>query len=102
MGTDDSRDGTTSQNLRVDRSSRRRHARATRHAPRATRHTPHDTYPDRDELYALLARATRRLGRQAQVTIREADGLDTDEGSFHDTVSSRPMVPIELGETSAG
>ena len=58
--------------------------------------------PDRDELYARIDRATQRLGRQVQVTIREADWLDAGEGSFHDTVVSRPMVPIELGEASAG
>lgn len=57
--------------------------------------------PDRDELYARIDRATQRLGRQVQVTIREADWLDAGEGSFHDTVVSRPMVPIELGEDSA-
>lgn len=58
--------------------------------------------PDRDELYARIDRATQRLGRQVQVTIRDADWLDAGDGSFHDTVVSRPMVPIELGEDSAG
>lgn len=58
--------------------------------------------PDRDELYARIDRAAERLGRQVQVTIREADWLAAGEGSFHDTVVSRPMVPIELGEASAG
>ena len=58
--------------------------------------------PDRDELYAHIDRAAQRLGRQVQVTIREADWLDAVEGSFHDTVLSRPMVPIELGADSAG
>ena len=58
--------------------------------------------PDRDELYAHIDRAAQRLGRQVQVTIREADWLDAGEGSFHDTVVSRPMVPIELGADSAG
>jgi DNA-binding transcriptional ArsR family regulator len=58
--------------------------------------------PDRDELYAQIDRAAQRLGRQVQVTIREADWLTAGEGSFHDTVVSRPMVPIELGEDSVG
>lgn len=58
--------------------------------------------PDRDELYARVERAAQRLGRQVQVTIRDADWLDAGEGSFHDTVVSRPMVPIELGPVSAG
>lgn len=58
--------------------------------------------PDRDELYARINRASERLGRQVQVTIREADWLAAGGGSFHDTVVSRPMVPIELGQDSAG
>jgi predicted nucleotidyltransferase len=58
--------------------------------------------PDRDELYARISSATQRLGRQVQVTIREADWLVAGEGSFHDTVLSRSMVPIELGADSAG
>jgi predicted nucleotidyltransferase len=58
--------------------------------------------PDRDELYAQIDRAAQRLGRQVQVTIREADWLAAGEGTFHDTVVSRPMVPIELGDDSAG
>ena len=58
--------------------------------------------PNRDELYGLIDRAAERLGRQVQVTIREADWLAVGEGAFHDTVVSRPMVPLELGEASAG
>lgn len=54
--------------------------------------------PDCDGLYAHIDRAAERLGRQVQVTIREADWLAAGEGSFHDTVVSRPMVPIEFGE----
>ncbi len=58
--------------------------------------------PDRDELYARIDSATQRLGRQLQVTIREANWLDAGEGSFHDTIVNRPMVPIELVADSAG
>ncbi len=58
--------------------------------------------PDRDQLYTRIANAARRLGREVQVTIRESDWLVAGEGSFHDTVVSRPLVPIELGEDSAG
>jgi hypothetical protein len=58
--------------------------------------------PDRDELYARIDRVAQRLGRQVQVTIREADWLTAGEGSFHDTVVSRPMVPIEFLAGSAG
>lgn len=60
--------------------------------------------PDRDRLYGALEGVEARLGRPVQVTIREADWLATGEGSFHDTVVSRPMVPIVLegDEPSAG
>lgn len=59
--------------------------------------------PDPDELYAHAERVAARLGRPVQVTIREADWIATGEGLFHDTVVSRPMVPIPLNdEESAG
>jgi predicted nucleotidyltransferase len=57
--------------------------------------------PDRDHLYAQVDRAALRLGRPVQVTIRDADWIATGEGSFHDTVVSRPMVPIPLAAPSA-
>jgi DNA-binding transcriptional ArsR family regulator len=58
--------------------------------------------PDRDQLYAAVEAVEPRLGRPVQVTIRDADWLDAGKGSFHDTVTSRPMVPIpfEDGESS--
>lgn len=52
--------------------------------------------PDRDQLYVEVASVEPRLGRSVQVTIRAADWLATGEGSFHDTVVSRPMVPVPL------
>lgn len=58
--------------------------------------------PDRDVLYAQVGAASERLGRPVQVTIREADWLKAGEGSFHDTVMARPMVPIGVGGESAG
>lgn len=60
--------------------------------------------PDRDDLYAAVEGIDARLGRPAQVTIRDADWLTTGDGSFHDTVVSRPMVPIVLegDEPSSG
>ncbi len=58
--------------------------------------------PDRDVLYAQVEAASKRLGRPVQVTIREADWLTAGEGSFHDTIMSRPMVPIAVGRESAG
>lgn len=50
--------------------------------------------PDRDELFAAVAKAEARLGRPVQVTIRDAGWLETGSGSFHDTVVSRPMVEV--------
>lgn len=60
--------------------------------------------PDRDRLYGAIEGVEARLGRPVQVTIREADWLTAGEGSFHDTVASRPLVPIVLegDEPSAG
>jgi DNA-binding transcriptional ArsR family regulator len=58
--------------------------------------------PDRDELYKALQRAEERLGRPVQVTIRAADWLTRGEGSFHDTVTSRTMVPIALHGATSG
>ena len=60
--------------------------------------------PDRDQLYAAIGAVEPQLGRPVQVTIREADWLASGEGSFHDTVVSRPMVPVPLAdaEPSAG
>ena len=57
--------------------------------------------PDRDAIYAQVEAASKRLGRPVQVTIREADWLTAGEGSFHDTIMSRPMVPLEVGGRSA-
>ena len=60
--------------------------------------------PDRDELYSAIEAVEPRLGRPVQATIREADWLANGEGSFHDTVLSRPMVPIPFDDAvpSAG
>ncbi len=52
--------------------------------------------PDRDELYAAMESVEQRLGRPVQVTVRDADWLASGEGSFHDTVLSRPLVPIPI------
>ena len=54
--------------------------------------------PDRDRLYAALSAAEPRLGRPVQVAIRPAGWLHSGEGSFHATVTQRPMVEIDLGE----
>jgi DNA-binding transcriptional ArsR family regulator len=54
--------------------------------------------PDRDELYAAIEEVEPRLGRPVQVTIRHASWLEDGHGSFHDTVLSRPMVPVPMDE----
>lgn len=52
--------------------------------------------PDRDLLYKSAERAGRRLGREVQVTIRARDWIERGTGSFHATVTSRPMVRLAL------
>lgn len=53
--------------------------------------------PDRNELFEATAQASRRLGREVQVTIREPDWLSDGDGPFRDTVNSRPLVAVDLG-----
>jgi hypothetical protein len=53
--------------------------------------------PNREEVYAAASSVETRLGRPVQVTIRSADWLADGSGTFHDTVSSRPLVPVSLG-----
>ena len=53
--------------------------------------------PDRDKLYAALSAAEQRLGRPVQVTLRPTGWLSTGRGTFHATVTRRPMVKINLG-----
>jgi DNA-binding transcriptional ArsR family regulator len=57
--------------------------------------------PNRDLLFEVLAGVERRLGREVQLTIRDERWLERGEGTFHDTVTSRPLVeiPIEPGST---
>lgn len=55
--------------------------------------------PDRDELYAAASSAEQRLGRAVQVTIRATDWLAEGSGTFHATVTARPMVPVPLTAT---
>jgi hypothetical protein len=52
--------------------------------------------PDRDALYAALSVAEDRLGRPVQATIRDTSWLDSGNGAFHATVTSRPMVQLTL------
>lgn len=55
--------------------------------------------PDRDQLYAALDTAEKRLGRPVQATIRDTDWLESGSGSFHDTVTSRPLLRLNLGQS---
>ncbi|HEY1822973.1 MAG TPA: MarR family transcriptional regulator [Trebonia sp.] len=55
--------------------------------------------PDRDQLYAALSAAEERLGRPVQATIRDPAWLDSGTGSFHDTVTSRPLIELALAPT---
>lgn len=52
--------------------------------------------PDRDQLYSALGDAEQRLGRPVQATIRDAAWLESGTGSFHDTVTSRPILQLAL------
>ncbi len=52
--------------------------------------------PDRDQLYAALDAAEKRLGRPVQATIRDPAWLGSGTGSFHDTVTSRPLLELAL------
>lgn len=53
-------------------------------------------HPDRDQLYDALGPAEGRLGRSVEATIREPGWLESGSGAFHDTVTSRPMLRIDL------
>ena len=50
--------------------------------------------PDRDQLFGALSEAEKRLGRPIQATIRGADWLESGSGSFHDTVTSQPLLRL--------
>ena len=55
--------------------------------------------PDRDALYAAASQAEQRLGREIQLTIRPTSWLSDGTGTFHDTITSRPLVPIKSPRT---
>lgn len=54
--------------------------------------------PDRDDLYEAIGEIEPRLGRPVQITIREGDWLERGSGSFHETVTGRPMVRLDLAD----
>jgi hypothetical protein len=53
--------------------------------------------PDREGLYEAVASAEKHLGRQVQATIREPGWLNSGSGSFHESLTSRPMLKLALG-----
>jgi DNA-binding transcriptional ArsR family regulator len=57
--------------------------------------------PDRDQLYAALSTVEQRLGRPVQATIRDRTWLESGSGSFHDTVTSRPLLGLSLSSLGA-
>jgi predicted nucleotidyltransferase len=54
--------------------------------------------PDRDALFAATSGIEPKLGRPVQVTIRSARWLEEGSGSFHDTVTERPLLELSLGQ----
>ena len=52
--------------------------------------------PGRDQLYHALAVAEKHLGRPIQATIRDPGWLRSGTGSFHETITSRPMLKLAL------
>jgi predicted nucleotidyltransferase len=52
--------------------------------------------PDRDQIYGALSTAEEHLGRPVQATIRDAGWLEAGSGSFHDSVTSRPLLKLTL------
>jgi len=50
--------------------------------------------PDREPLYAAAHEVGLEVGREIQVQIRVPDWLSSGTGSFHDTVTARPMVKV--------
>lgn len=54
--------------------------------------------PDRDQLYEAVASSEMYLGRQVQATVRDAGWLISGSGSFHENVTSRPMLKLALGK----
>jgi predicted nucleotidyltransferase len=54
--------------------------------------------PDRSELFEATSSASHKLGREVQVTIRDAGWLTEGKGPFRATVKSRALVQIPLAE----
>jgi len=56
--------------------------------------------PDRDQLYAALSTAEQRLARPVQATIRDPGWMVSGSGSFHDTITSCPLVELAVPLTN--
>src|SRR5262249_46615827 len=52
--------------------------------------------PDGDQLYEELRSAEERLARSVEATIRDPGWLESGTGAFHDIVTSRPLLRINL------
>lgn len=52
--------------------------------------------PDRADVFGALVSVEQRLGREVQVTFRPSDWLANGDGTFHQTVISRPMIQIAI------
>jgi DNA-binding transcriptional ArsR family regulator len=57
--------------------------------------------PNRDQLYEAVAAAETQLGREVQATVRDENWLSSGSGSFHENVTSRPMLKLALGKDQA-
>ena len=52
--------------------------------------------PNRDQLYEAAAAAETQLGREVQATVRGPNWVSSGSGSFHENVTSRPMLKLKL------
>lgn len=57
--------------------------------------------PDRDAVYEVTRRAEERLGREVNVTIRDAEQWENAADGFTQQLRSSPLVEIPLGGSSA-
>ncbi len=51
-------------------------------------------HPDREQLYAATHEVGLEVGREIQAQIRAPGWLSTGAGSFHDTVTARPLMKV--------
>jgi hypothetical protein len=55
--------------------------------------------PHRDRLYAALGKAEQRLAGPVQAAIRDRTWLQSGSGAFHGTITSRPLLRLDCGQT---